>query len=446
MSNDLPSNIDAETWLLGSVFQDPKIMAQFADELSPADFYHEKNQMAWQAMKLLQKKNEPIDIVSVANNIKIAGAFDSLFKNNDYLFFLQEAVSSGANADYYAELIKDCASKRKLIEACNKTLREAMSPAFSANECLENALESIGGIAKKSCRAVGEHIGESSWNLIKEIERSKTQSLPFAVQTSFGDVDHLIGGLRKKELVIVGARPGVGKTSFALDVAINAAVKHGPALMFSLEMSPDQLSARAMCYYSKVSLRKTIDAHLDMEEMGRQKSAASLLLQNVPLVSIYDKGLTARQISAIAHFFAAKKPLSLVVIDHLQIVNFNPERKSYENRNIAIGEATRIFREIAGKLNCCVMVLSQLNRDSEKSEGKKTNPPRLSDLRDSGNIEQDADCVMLMHRLTKDSDFRSAAETDIIVAKNRSGPTGETKIHFNAENAMFTGLNDYLFD
>jgi replicative DNA helicase len=417
-------------------------MAQFADELYPADFYGEKNQLVWQAMKLLQKRNEPIDIITVAANIKKAGAFDSLFGNNDYLFSLMETVSSGANADYYVELVRDAASKRKLIAACNAAVKDAMDPASTATQCLESALDAISGIAKKASRAAAELIGGTAWDTLKAMAESKRQGIPSGIKTSFPEIDDVIGGLRKGELVIVGARPGVGKTSFALDVAMNAAENAGTVLFFSLEMSPAQLASRAMCYYSQVSLRRTVDAHLDMEEMGRQERAANFLLQKIPLYSLYERDLTARQICSIAHYYAAKQPLSLIVIDHLQIVNTSVDRKSYENRNIAIGEATRLFKILSAKLNCNVMVLSQLNRDLEKTGGKPK-PPRLSDLRDSGNIEQDADCVMLMDRHIKGSDFQDAGETRIIVAKNRSGPTGEIKIHFNLENAMFTGLDEY---
>jgi len=261
------------------------------------------------------------------------------------------------------------------------------------------------------------------------------------IKTGFKELDYLTEGLKKNELVIIGARPGVGKTSFALKIAINIAQRVGPVLMFSLEMSEAQLAARSLCFQSKINLKRTIGANLTKSEISQQKNAATFF-ENIPLSIIDERDLTARQISAIAHAYAAKFPPVLIIIDHMQIVNTNADRKNYENRNVAIGEASRLFKVLSGKLNCNVMVLSQLNRDIEKGGFK---PPKLSDLRDSGTIEQDADCVVLMHRLTKAGDNRDCTDTDLIIAKNRSGPTGETKIHFNPGNAMFTNPDEYCF-
>jgi replicative DNA helicase len=203
--------------------------------------------------------------------------------------------------------------------------------------------------------------------------------------------------------------------------------------VFSLEMTEEQLSGRAGCYFSGVSLKRTVDHALGAEEILAQESRASLL-EGIPLHVLYERDLTAQQICALAHSHNARCPLSLVVIDHLQIINTQASGKKYENRNIALGEATRLFKVLAGRLGCPVIALSQFSRDFDKTGAKL---PRLSDLRDSGNIEQDADCVTLMHRLLDGSGDRSLSETDVIVAKNRSGPCGAVKLHFNAKTARF---------
>jgi len=188
-----------------------------------------------------------------------------------------------------------------------------------------------------------------------------------------------------------------------------------------------------------------MDATLDMVEMQNQGEAVRVL-KNVPLYVDYERVRSHGQISSISHAFAAKMPLAMIIVDYLQIISMDTKSKNYENRNIAIGEATRALKVLSGKLGCPVIALSQLNRDMEKGMGKQgTRQPRLSDLRDSGNIEQDADVVILLHRLIHAEQSRGIEETDLIVAKNRSGPTGECRIHFNPQSAMFSEYETYTY-
>jgi len=218
----------------------------------------------------------------------------------------------------------------------------------------------------------------------------------------------------------------------------------GPVLMFSLEMSGEQQAARAMSYYSQVSVKKTMDATLDLIEMQNQREAARVL-KNAPLYFDLIRDHNVTQITSIAHSYAAKMPLSMILVDYLQIIETNPDRKNYENRNVAIGAITRALKVLSGKLNCPVVALSQLNRDTDKTSTPGTRKPKLSDLRESGNIEQDADLVILLHRITTPGQNTDITKTDLIVAKNRSGPTGECKIHFNPQSAMFSEYDQYNY-
>jgi len=439
-----PNNTSAEVWLLGGVFQDPRIMAIIYGMLSPSDFYLRKHQLVWEAMQELQKADNPIDIITVGAVLQKHNELDSLFSNNDYLFSLMESVPSSANFEWYIDLIKEASQKRRFIFASRKIISLAYDPAISANECFQNSLAMFNEITTKANNTKIEHIGDLAEKMLESIAQRKKEGKRGGIGSDFLNLDSITGGFRKGELIIVGARPGVGKTSFALGLALNAAKSVGPVLMFSLEMSGEQQAARAMSYYSQVSVKKTMDATLDLIEMQNQREAARVL-KNAPLYFDLIRDHNVTQITSIAHSYAAKMPLSMILVDYLQIIETNPDRKNYENRNVAIGAITRALKVLSGKLNCPVVALSQLNRDTDKTSTQGTRKPKLSDLRESGNIEQDADLVILLHRITTPGQNTDITKTDLIVAKNRSGPTGECKIHFNPQSAMFSEYDQYNY-
>ncbi|MDR2582331.1 MAG: replicative DNA helicase [Fibromonadaceae bacterium] len=448
MSNaepDLPNNTTAEVWLLGGVFQNSRIMAIICGMLSPGDFYLKKHQLIWEAMQELQKKDNPIDIVTVGAVLQKHGEMDSLFSNNDYLFSLNESVPSSANYEWYIDLIKEASQKRSFIKASRQIIAYAYDPAITANDCFQKSTAMFNEIVTSAANnSHVEHIGDLAEKMLENIAQRKKEGKRGGIGSDFLQMDNLTGGFRKGELTIVGARPGVGKTSFALGLAINAAKSVGPVLFFSLEMSGEQQAARAMSYYSRVSVKRTMDATLDMVEMQNQKEAARVL-KNAPLYIDLIKDHNVAQITSIAHSYSAKMPLSMIIVDYLQIIQTNPERKNYENRNVAIGAITRELKILSGKLNCPVIALSQLNRDTDKTSTPGTRKPKLSDLRESGNIEQDADVVILLHRIPVPGPNVDITKTDLIIAKNRSGPTGEIKIHFNPQNIMFSEYEQYNY-
>ncbi|MDR2593906.1 MAG: replicative DNA helicase [Fibromonadaceae bacterium] len=451
MSNtepEQPRALDAEVWLLGGVFQDQRIMSIIYGLLSPSDFYLEKHQNIWQAMQELQKSETPIDIVTVSAILKQNGQVQSLFDNisnkNEYLFSLLESVPSAANCEFYIGLIKEASLKRQLIAAGRKIIANGYDVSKTSGECFSSAQEIITRIASGTNNTQIEHIGDLAEKMLESIAQRKKEGKKGGIASDFFQMDNLTGGFRKGELTIVGARPGVGKTSFALGLAIKAAKEAGPVLMFSLEMNGEQQAARAMSYYSQVSVKKTMDATLDMVEMQNQREAARVL-KNAPLYIDLIKDHNVAQITSIAHSYAAKMPLSMIIVDYLQIIETNPDRKNYENRNVAIGAITRALKVLSGKLNCPVIALSQLNRDTDKTSTASARKPRLSDLRESGNIEQDADVVMLLHRIPVPGPNVDITKTDLIIAKNRSGPTGEVKIHFNPQNIMFSEYEQYNY-
>jgi len=435
---EMPNNPEAEMHLLGCIFHDPRLMAQMSHALYPTDFASEKNNLVWAAMQSLSGEGKPIDVISVGTRLKNCDSFKSLFGGSDYLFALIENTSSSANAGYYAELIAKCSALRRLIGAMQKTLAEAFDPGADADALIAAAMERVAEIASGSARAGDEHIADIAADVLDGIRDRMQSGAPAGTPTGFDDLDEKTGGLRPGELVIVGARTGMGKTSFAMDIAIHAAAKM-PVKFFSLEMARRQIAPRALSFFSQVSLKKTITASLSESELLNQYAVIPEL-RKLGLYMEFEAGLSIGEICAECHAFAAKHGKGLVVIDHLHYIKTG-DRKS-ESRNIELGRITHALKELAKKLDIPVLLLSQLNRDIDRAAGKDKKP-RLSDLRDSGNIEQDADMVWFIHRPGYYIRGADLSETFIIVAKNRSGPTGEIKLNFDTSTTKFGAAKDF---
>jgi replicative DNA helicase len=431
MNIEEPNNAEAEKWLLGAILDYPKLMAQFTNSLSQSDFYTEKNGQVWKAMQTLQKDNRPIDILTVGTLLKDVPGFSSIFGENDYLFMLQESNFGRSNADYYLDLILKASSLRQLIAAMRKTIGEAFYPAADADALMATAMERISGIASKSACAEDEHLADTVLRFLDNIRSRMEKGLAMGIQTGFYHLDHLTGGLRPGELVITGARTGVGKTSFALSVALNVA-KSYPVKFFSLEVKENQLAPRVASFLSQVNMQRTLNAKISESELACQYEAAKILQSYNIYVEFKTK--TIEKILAESHAFSARHGAGLIIIDHLHFIKTSEKT---ESRNIELGKFTRALKDLAGDINCPVLLLSQLNREIDRAAAKDKKP-RLSDLRDSGNIEQDADMVWFINRPFYYNANLEPSDTDIIVAKNRSGPTGETKLHFDTNTTKFS--------
>jgi len=438
MDKEYPNETQSEIFLLGSVFQHPPAMARLSGMLNPKDFYLQKHRVIWTAMQKLQAENEEIDIPHVSNWLKKNGSenFDSLFRKDDYLFELMESVPSAANAEYFAELIYKSSVLRQLINTCAKTSSEAFTAAADADALLSSILEQITAIASHSSHTEDEHISDIALEVLEQIKSHIGTGTPMGASTGFYELDKMTGGLRSGELVIVGARTGMGKTSFAIDIALHAA-KTMPVKFFSLEMAKKQIAPRALSFFSRVSLKKTINANLDDLEL-RSQYAVIDKLRELCLYMEFEAGLSIGEICSSSHAFTARHGKGLILIDHLHYLKTG--EKTNENRNIELGKITHSLKELAKKLDIPILLLSQLNRDIDRN-ASKDKMPRLSDLRDSGNIEQDADMVWFIHRPGYYDNSFDLSETKLKVAKNRSGPTGEIKLHFDTLTTKFSDAN-----
>ena len=433
-SMNIQAGTEAEVWLLGGVFQDPRVMAQLAHALEPGDFLLEKHSLVWQAFLSLQKDGRVIDIITVATEIEKTGLFKAVFGGrNDYLFDLSESVPSSANTEHYAELVAKASALRKLVAALQTTLKEAKEPDAEADAMVSVALERISGIAGRSARTEDMHIADIARQVLDDLMDKMAKGVSAGASTGFNELDGLAGGLRPGEVVILGGRPGMGKTSFALDIAIHAA-KTMPVKFFSMEMAKRQMIPKALCFFNRINLKRTINADLSDEELLSHCAAVEELRKH-NLYAEFEAGMKIQEICADVHAFTARHGKGLIIIDHLHYLR--TDGKNYENRNIELGKITHALKELAKKLDLPVLLLSQLNRALDRSPVNEKKP-RLSDLRDSGNIEQDADMVWFVHRDGYYDVKADPSDTDIIIAKNRSGPTGTVKMHFDLNTTKFS--------
>jgi replicative DNA helicase len=432
---DSPSNDDAEQRFLGCVFQDPRIMAQFA-AIMPEDFRLEKNRSIWRAMQNLQKDGTDIIAHSVYYEIRKTMEFHSVFfdeepNENSYIFQTAECMIGAAHAfETFMEPFLKASDLRKLIFAHQTAISEAHEPDADPNIVEARFMERASNISRRSI-SEDEHIADSAIEVLEGIKGRMQSGSPMGASTGFWDLDSLTGGLHPGELVVVGARTGMGKTSFAMSIAMHAA-QAMPVKFFSLEMAKRQITPRALSFYSEVNLKRTLNAEIDEKDLQKQIAAAASL-RELRLYMKFEANIKIQEICADCHAFAARHGKGLVVIDHLHYLRTSD--KNPENRNIELGKITHALKELAKKLDIPILLLSQLNRVVDRATGSKK--PRLSDLRDSGNIEQDADKVLFIHREGYYNINVHPSETDIIVAKNRSGPTGDVKLYFDTNTTKF---------
>jgi replicative DNA helicase len=428
---ELPRASEAELWLLGSVFSDPRIMARHAHALDPGDFYDEKNRLVWQAFQSLQREGRSIDIVTATAELERSGFYKSVFGGkNDCLFEMQESVSSSACSESHVELIAKASALRKLISAAKEIISEAFSPGADADRLLAESMERISAISRSSCRPNEEHLADACLRFLTHVKGLKSKGASAGISTGFKELDRITGGMRPGELIITGAKTGAGKTAFALSVALNVA-SEAPVKLFSLEVSDKQLAPRALSPFNNINMQRILNANISEEELGINfKTAEELRRLNI---YVEFKIRSIEKIIAESYAFAAKHGKGLIVIDHLHFIKTSEKS---ENKNIELGKITRALKDLSKDLDVPVLLLSQLNRDNEKTPDKNKKPV-LSHLRDSGNIEQDADMVWFIHKEQYYNPSLDPSDTDLIVAKNRSGPKGEVKLRFDTNTTRF---------
>ena len=435
-----PQNLEAEGSLLGGLMLDKDAWVKVADLLSEDDFYEPRHQVIYSAIVELFSKNAAIDILTVSNLLEERKLMEKA-GNAGYLAELVANVPSAANVVYYAEIVRKKGTLRKLIRATGEITNLAYREEGAVEEILDTAEQKLFGVSQKHLKQQFIPISSvlhATFERIDELHREKGKLR--GLSTGFVDLDNLLGGLQKSDLIILAARPSMGKTSLALDILRHVGVNQRKSVgIFSLEMSKDQLVDRLLSAQSDVNLWKIRTGHLneaDFENIGEamgQLSEAQVFIDDAAGSNIMEVRTKARRLQA-------ETDLALIVVDYLQLM----EGRNQENRVQEVSEISRSLKILARELNVPVLALSQLSRNVENRPDKV---PVLSDLRESGSIEQDADVVMFIYRedMYKGKDSRRPNIAELHIRKHRNGPTGAVDLYFDQDRTSFKNL-DKTFD
>lgn len=431
-----PHDREAEQSVLGAILIDPSSISNASQHLQPKHFYYRENQLIFEAMLSLFQNNEPIDILTLSAQLKKQKAFKDM-GGKTYLSQLVEIVPTSANIEQYAKVVKDASVKRSLISLGSDLVRQAFREEGSVNELLNLAERDIFSLSQESVRRQFIPVKDlltASYEQLEKIMKSGVgmRGLP----TGFSRMDNKLAGLNPSNLIIIAARPGIGKTTFALNIANYLCLEEQKTVgFFSLEMSKEELVDRMLVMEAKIDSWKLKTGKLTDDEMTRLTQAygrladANLFIDDTPALSITEMRTKARKLQI-------EKKLDLIVMDYIQLAD--PGRRA-DSRVQEVSYISQGLKNIARELQVPVIALSQLSRAVEQRGEKK---PQLADLRDSGAIEQDADIVMFLYRTEEDEELLPEGKRTLkcLLAKHRSGPTGEFDFIFKANELRFYEL------
>ncbi len=432
-----PHAIEAEAAVLGSMLLDPRMIGEVVQIITgPEDFYSDRHAAIYQACVGLYDAGDDFDIVHLNQSLRDAGLLEQV-GGVDYLIELSQSVPSPTSAPYYASLVRDKALVRRLVDAGGQILHDAFNKSGSVDELLDAAEQAIFQIADKKIGAEASDLGGLLQELYSRLEAMEGQGLT-GLETGYFELDDITSGLQNGEMIIIAARPSMGKTALALNIAEHVGVVTGqPVAVFSLEMSRHQLAQRLLCSRGRVDSHKLRRNMLGPDEYARLAAEVGKL-KDAPIHIDDSPGLTLLQLRAKARRLVARHDIKLVVVDYLQLMSF----PGAESRQVEVSQLSKGIKALARELGVPVICLSQLNRGPEAREGHK---PRMSDLRESGSIEQDADVVMMLHReeyyhnepewADENPDLVGLAE--LIIVKQRNGPTGTVKMQFDGTTTRF---------
>lgn len=437
-----PHSILAEQSVLGGLLLDNSAHERIYDQVVEKDFYRREHQLIFRSISKLLEQNKPCDHHILTEYLKLQGDLDQA-GGFAYLGSLVNDTPSAANTKAYAEIVRERSILRKLIQAGSQISDSAFSPeGRDSNQLLDNAEQLVFGIAEQRSRNQNgfKPIGQLIASAVDRInDLSETDTAITGLRTGFNDFDDKTSGLQKSDLLIVAGRPSMGKTTFAINIAENVAIKERvPVAVFSLEMPGEQLAVRMISSLGRINQQKLRTGKLADDDWPRLTSSMAML-DDVPLFIDDTAGLTSMELRTRARRLAREQgQLGLIVIDYLQLMQ---GQSALENRTNVISEISRSLKSLAKELNVPIICLSQLNRNLEQRPNKR---PVMSDLRESGSIEQDADLIIFIYRdevYNKDTQDKGKAE--IIIAKQRNGPIGTVALTFLGE---YTRFENHAFD
>ena len=427
LSRPLPQNIEAEQAVLGAVLIESTVINQVLEILIPEDFYKEAHRKIFNSMIDLDRENKPIDLLTLFDHLKSNGNLLEEVGESSYLTYLTELVPTTENVNYYAKLVKEKSIIRKLVLAASDIAHRGNDENIDLDEFIDRAEQTILDIAQNKIKPSFYDSRELAVKALEIIEQLHARKeLITGIPTGFEKLDYLTSGLQPADLVIIAGRPGLGKTSLTLNIAAYAAMEHGTSIgIFSLEMTKEQLMLRMLSNKSKVNYSNIRSGYIKDEDLEKLVHAADeigqakIYIDDTPAISVLEiRAKTRRQ--------KRDKGLDMIIVDYLQLMRGS---RRVESREREIAEISGSLKALAKELSIPVIAVSQLSRQTETRSDRR---PQLSDLRESGAIEQDADLVLFIHRADvyrKDPEEKDGI-AEIIIGKQRNGPTGTVKLAF----------------
>lgn len=438
-----PQDVEAEKALLGSILLRPEAIHEVVDIVTPDSFYLAKHRTVFSAMFDIFKHGETVDLVSLSSRLKELKDMDRV-GGMSYLTSLVDTVPSSMNAKHYAEIVQKKHTMRQLIEAAYHITELGFAEEQEIEELLDKAEKRIYEITSAPSNQKFIALSDVLGDAFERLDRlHKTAGSLRGVPTGFQEIDHKLAGFQPSDLVILAARPSVGKTSLALDIARHSSIRHGTSVgIFSLEMSAQQLVDRMLAAEAQVDAWRLRTGKLNTDEEFERISEATSRLSQAKIYIDDQPGNNILKMRSVARRLKSEKGLDMIIVDYLQLMV--PAGKNRPDNLVQqVTEISRSLKQLARELDVPVVALSQLSRAIEQRRGR----PQLSDLRDSGSIEQDADVVMFIHNEDR---YKEGAErsniVELIIAKHRNGPTGSLELYFDDKKATFRSIERHGLD
>ena len=438
----LPMSLEAEEALLGALLLEPKAYLNIASFLSGEDFFLKRHELIWTAFSRLHERNDAIDYVTLTQELDAMGALDEI-GGQAYLISLVNNTPTAVHAEVYGEMVSRTATRRKMLKAADEIRQTALDEDLPIDKVISEAEEKLFAVSDGQLKREFVPIWDAVSEYYDEIEKLlEMGSGTVGIPTGFRDLDGLLSGFQKSDLVVFAGRPGMGKTSWILTVALNAARRGSRVAIFTMEMGVEQMVQRLLSMETGISITKLRTASINPREQTRlteaigRISSLPLFIDDTPSITPTDMRTKCRRLQ---HEYG----LDIVMVDYMQLMSAG---KAYENNRVQeISYISRSLKELARELNVCVLSTAQLSRAVEQRQDKR---PQLSDLRESGTIEQDADAVMFLYRdevyNPETTEFPNQAEVNL--SKHRHGPTGMVHLYFEKSFTKFTDLKRQRVD
>ncbi|OHB57296.1 MAG: replicative DNA helicase [Planctomycetes bacterium RBG_13_44_8b] len=431
----MPQSLEAEAAVLGSMILDPECIGLVVQKIKTDAFYRLEHQLMFNAIVALwEKKGENFDIVLLRDELKKRGELEEV-GGPQYIERIANAVPSSANIEHYVQIVKEKQMLRELIAAAGEVMTDAFETSGDVGDKLDKAEQKIFNVTQKKITGVVIAIKSLLTEAFEAIDKRQGHHVT-GIATGFAQLDEKTCGLQNGEMIVIAGRPSMGKTSFAMNIAEHIGADNNiPVALFSLEMSKQQLVERILCSRSMIDSQLVRKGMLNDNQYQELVQTASELSEK-PIFVDDTPAITPLELRGKARRLRAQHGIRCIIVDYLQLMSLGGR---VESRQQEVSEMSRYLKALARELEIPVVVLSQLNRSPEGREGHR---PRMSDLRESGSIEQDADVVMLLHREDYyhrgETDYEETNSAEIIIAKQRNGPTDTIELNFNGTNTRFT--------